>query len=176
MHIVLVQPEIAPNTGNIIRLCANAGLALHLIEPLGFSLDDRLLRRAGLDYHELAAVTVHPNLDALREIMTGRWFAFSSTGETSYSEVSYRADDVLVFGAERSGLPAAVLGSFPTDRVLTIAMMPGNRSLNLANAVAIVAYEGWRQMGFVGSAHQADIPAKAVGLTSETPGSAPFDP
>ncbi len=176
MHIVLVHPEIAPNTGNIIRLCANAGLSLHLIEPLGFSLDDRLLRRAGLDYHELAAITVHADLDTVRAQTPGRWFAFSSSGTRRHSDVRYRPDDVLLFGAERAGLPGALLESAMIDQVLTIPMMPDNRSLNLANAVAIVAYEAWRQNDFAGAHDPSGHRAPPSGLTSETPAASPFDP
>ncbi len=175
MHIVLVQPEIAPNTGNIIRLCANVGMALHLVEPLGFSLDDRLLRRAGLDYHELAEVSVYPDLDTLRTALPGRWFAFSSSGRTRYSDVSYQRDDVLVFGAERAGLSNETLASFAPERRLTIPMAPGNRSLNLANAVAVVAYEGWRQLDFAGSVATPPAATLPAGLTSESLSSPPFD-
>lgn len=176
MHIVLVHPEIAPNTGNIIRLCANAGLSLHLIEPLGFSLDDRLLRRAGLDYHELARVVVHPDLAALRRQITGRWFAFSSRGTRRYGDVSYQPGDALIFGAERAGLPDSILTAPTIDEVLTIPMMPDNRSLNLANAVAIVAYEAWRQTDFAGSTDASAGPRPGSGLTSESPAAPPFDP
>lgn len=171
MHVVLVHPEIAPNTGNIIRLCANTGVHLHLIEPLGFSLDDRLLRRGGLDYHELADLHVHQSLAAAEDLLRGRWFAFSSAGTIGYAQITYAEDDVLVFGAERAGLDESILGRFPTDRRIVIPMRPGNRSLNLANAVAVVVYEGWRQHGFVGA---ASTPAEH-GLTSETPGAQPFD-
>ncbi|MEZ5225170.1 MAG: tRNA (cytidine(34)-2'-O)-methyltransferase [Acidimicrobiales bacterium] len=175
MHVVLVHPEIAPNTGNIIRLCANAGLHLHLVEPLGFSLDERSLRRAGLDYHELVDVSVHANLDAARHHLPGRWFAFSSSGITRYSDIEYQTDDVLVFGAERTGLPATVLEALSPERILTIPMVAGNRSLNLANAVAIVVYEAWRQRNFLGSVVPAPSSGQVRGLTSESPGSTPFD-
>lgn len=175
MHVVLVHPEIATNTGNIIRLCANAGFALHLVEPLGFSLDEPAVRRAGLDYHELADLSVHTSVDELRTTLTGRWFAFSSAGTKHYSEVDYRSDDVVVFGAERAGLPDSLLTSLDRDRVLTIPMMPGNRSLNLANAVAIVTYEAWRQTGFAGSAPRPGAAETSRGLTSETPAGCPFD-
>jgi tRNA (cytidine/uridine-2'-O-)-methyltransferase len=169
VHVVLVAPEIAPNTGNIIRLCANTGSTLHLIEPLGFAMDDRLLKRAGLDYHELAEVTVHPSLDAASGVLTGRWFGFSSSGRRRYTDVSFKPDDVLLFGAERAGLPDAARVALGTQRVLTIPMVAGNRSLNLANAVSIVVYEAWRQHGFGDSAQEITT------LTSETPGADPFD-
>ncbi len=170
MHVVLVAPEIAPNTGNIIRLCANTGVDLHLVEPLGFDLDDRLLRRAGLDYHEFASVKVHDSLDALGSIVAGEWYAFSSGGSCRYVDVSFGPDDALVFGAERHGLSPSDLARFGDDHILTIPMAPNNRSLNVANAVAVVVYEAWRQAGFGGAASEL-----ARGLTSETPGSLPFD-
>lgn len=168
---MLVEPQIAPNTGNIIRLCANAGVRLHLVEPLGFELDDARLRRGGLDYHEHAEVVVHPDLDHARQSLPGRWFAFSSRGRCRYSDVRYDSGDVLVFGTERTGLPAELLTTLGSDHVLTIPMRPGNRSLNLANAVSIVVYEAWRQSGFAGA---ADAPG--AGLTSESLLSAPYDP
>ena len=175
MHVVLVAPEIAPNTGNIIRLCANTGSKLHLIEPLGFSLDDRLLRRAGLDYHELADVTVHRSLEAAAAVLPSRWFGFSSQGARRFTEVAFDPDDVLVFGAERAGLPTAFLDQLPLDRVLTIPMVAGSRSLNLANAVAVVVYEAWRQLDFA-SASEGPVKLPApTGLTSERPGDASFD-
>ena len=171
VHVVLVAPEIAPNTGNIIRLCANTRAQLHLVEPLGFALDDRLLRRGGLDYHEFASVTVHSSLDDVTiSIADGRWFAFSSRGARRYSDVVFRSDDVLVFGAERHGLSATDLARFGPDRTLAIPMAPNNRSLNLANAVAVVVYEAWRQADFNGAADGV-----TPGLTSETPGATPFD-
>lgn len=174
MHVVLVSPEIAPNTGNIIRLCANTGMPLHLVEPLGFTLDDRNVKRGGLDYHELADVTVHPNLTSVRSVLGGRWFACTSGAERSHADVTYRDDDVLVFGPERSGLGADVLMSIPDGQQLRIPMRPGNRSLNLANAVAVVAYEAWRQSGFAGAAPQA-TPLPGHGQTSERPSDPPFD-
>ncbi len=155
MHVVLVAPEIATNTGNIIRLCANTGTVLHVVEPLGFSLDDRHLRRAGLDYHELAVVQVHATLErCLGRIgaQPDRTFALSGRGGRAYDSVAFGPGDVLVFGAERAGLSDEVLGSFRPDRRLRIPMQPGNRSLNLANAVAVVVYEAWRQQGFAGAA------------------------
>ncbi len=173
MHIVLVHPEIAPNTGNIIRLCANAGASLHLVEPLGFTLDERNLRRAGLDYHELADVTVHADLEHAVTTLRGRWFTFSSNASTRYTDLRFEADDVLVFGAERSGLSESSIGQMPHAEAVTIPMMPANRSLNLANAVAIVVYEAWRQHEFAGAATLRT--SAPDGLTAETPGSTAFD-
>jgi len=171
VHVVLVEPEIAPNTGNIIRLCAITGAELHLVEPLGFELSDRLLKRGGLDYHERANVTVHPDLESVANRLTGRWFAFSSRSTKPFGDVRFTQSDVLVFGAERSGLSEEVLGRFAEDQRLTIPMRPGNRSLNLANAAAIVVYEAWRQHGYEGATLDG-----LTSLTSETPGAAPFDP
>jgi len=149
--VVLFQPEIPPNTGNVIRLCANAGARLHLVEPLGFSMDDRQLRRAGLDYHELATVTVHRDWPACRAALSGRrLFAVSARGERRYTEVAFRAGDAFLFGPETAGLPEAMLGDFPAERRLRLPMRPGNRSLNLSNAVAVIVYEAWRQRGFEG--------------------------
>jgi tRNA (cytidine/uridine-2'-O-)-methyltransferase len=149
--VVLYQPEIPPNTGNVIRLCANVGARLHLVEPLGFSMDDRQLRRAGLDYHELATVQVHPGWPQCAEAVAGRrMFAVSTRGHRPFAEVAYAPDDVFVFGAETAGLPDDVLGRFPSDHVLRLPMRPGNRSLNLSNAVAVVVFEAWRQCGFRG--------------------------
>lgn len=167
--VVLVAPEIATNTGNIIRLCANAGARLHLVEPLGFSMDDASLRRAGLDYHDLASVTVHPDPHAAATALpVGRRFAFSSRAERRFDEVGFTPDDTFVFGAERSGLTDVQTSAFlPVER-LAIPMRPGNRSLNLANAVAIVVYEAWRQQGFDGAA-----PTGAT--TNETLTGDPFD-
>lgn len=170
MHVVLVEPEIAPNTGNIIRLCAITGADLHLVEPLGFELSDRLLKRGGLDYHERANVNVHRNLDSVASQLGGRWFTFSSRSARPFGEVSFRPSDVLLFGAERSGLSDAVLERVAEDQQLTIPMRQGNRSLNLANAVAIVVYEAWRQHGYEGAS-----PIEAPKLTSETPGGEAFD-
>lgn len=148
-HVVLHEPEIPPNTGNIIRLCANTGAALHLVRPLGFTLDKRSLRRAGLDYDDLATVSVHADLDACRAALDGaRWFAIETGGTRAHSEAAFRAGDALLFGSERTGLPAAVLASLPVERHLSLPMRPGNRSLNLANAVAVVIYEAWRQCGY----------------------------
>ena len=151
--VILYQPEIPPNAGNVIRLCANAGARLHLVEPLGFSMDDRQLRRAGLDYHEMANVVVHREWrDCLEALQGRRIFAISTRGSQSYAEARFEAGDVFLFGAETAGLPAAMLAWFAADRLLRLPMRPGNRSLNLSNAVAIVVYEAWRQQGFAGGA------------------------
>jgi len=151
VEVVLFQPEIPPNTGNVIRLCANAGARLHLVEPLGFSMDDRQLRRAGLDYHELATVVVHRDWEACRAALGARrLFAVSARGATPYAEVAYADDDAFVFGPETAGLPPELLEAFPSERHLRLPMRPGNRSLNLSNAVAVVVYEAWRQRGFAG--------------------------
>lgn len=149
--VVLVEPEIPPNAGNVIRLCANTGARLHLVEPLGFSMDDRQLRRAGLDYHELATVSVHPSWEDCRDALAGRrLFALSTRAQISYASIAYRPDDVFVFGAEARGLPDRLLQSFAADRMLRLPMRPGNRSINLSNAVAVVVFEAWRQQGFAG--------------------------
>ena len=149
LDIVLVQPEIPPNTGNVIRLAANTGARLHLVKPLGFSMDDAQLRRAGLDYHEYAAVQVHASWPAFKaKFARQRMFAFTTTGTRLFTDVRYARDDVLVFGAETAGLPASVLEDFPPDTRLRLPMRPGNRSLNLSNAVAVAVYEAWRQIGF----------------------------
>jgi tRNA (cytidine/uridine-2'-O-)-methyltransferase len=151
--IVLVQPEIPPNTGNVIRLAANTGARLHLVRPLGFSLDDKQLRRAGLDYHEYATLAVHASwADLARQLQGRRMFAFATGGERRFSEVRYARDDVLVFGAEPSGLPPAILEQFAPEMRLRLPMRPGNRSLNLSNAVAVALFEAWRQLGYAGSA------------------------
>lgn len=185
MHVVLVAPEIATNTGNIIRLCANTGAVLHVVEPLGFSLEDRHLRRAGLDYHELADVHVHATLhECLGRIgaPSERTFALSGRGGQGYDAVPFGPGDVLVFGAERAGLSDEVLGAFPPDRRLRIPMQPGNRSLNLANAVAVVVYEAWRQQGFAGAAGAGSglgdgaDPGGPGGTLAESTSAAPFDP
>jgi tRNA (cytidine/uridine-2'-O-)-methyltransferase len=153
--IVLVHPEIPPNTGNVIRLAANAGADLHLVEPLGFRLDDRDLKRAGLDYHEYARVSVHRDWAACRAAIdprgARRWYALSTKGARSLYERALGADDVFVFGCETSGLPQEILDEFPPDTRLRIPMRPGVRSLNLSNAVAIAVYEAWRQAGFGGA-------------------------
>jgi tRNA (cytidine/uridine-2'-O-)-methyltransferase len=148
MDVVLAQPSIAPNTGAIIRLCANTGCRLHLVKPLGFSMDDRLLRRGGLDYHEYTTVTTHSSLDAAKAALPGRWLAFSAHGTRRYDLVDYRHDDVLLFGNERHGLGDDVIATFDEPHRLTIPMQPNNRSLNLANATSVVVYEAWRQVDF----------------------------
>jgi len=151
-HIVLYQPEIPPNAGNVIRLCANCGSTLHLVKPLGFELTGRAVRRAGLDYDELAQVRVHGSLPACLEALQGaRLFSIETGGSRPYSEVQFRPNDALLFGSETRGLPVRVLDALPRDRQLAIPMRAGNRSLNLANAVALVVYEAWRQNGFAGS-------------------------
>ena len=149
LGIALYQPEIPPNTGAIMRLAANTGATLALIEPLGFELDDTRLRRAGLDYRDLATTTTYPDLAAfLTAVGARRIFAFSSHAQRRYDAVPYRADDVLLFGPESNGLPEDVLLSFPCERRLRIPMRPGSRSLNLANAASVAVYEAWRQLGF----------------------------
>jgi tRNA (cytidine/uridine-2'-O-)-methyltransferase len=171
--VVLVAPEIATNTGNIIRLCANAGARLHLVGPLGFSMDDASLRRAGLDYHDLAPVTVHAHADECRRVLDGaRRFTFSSRATVRFADIELAADDVYVFGAERAGLTAGQRDAFAPATELAIPMRPGNRSLNLANAVAIVVYEAWRRQGYVGAATH---PATPAATTAETLRSHPFD-
>lgn len=151
IDIVLVHPEIPPNTGNVIRLAANTGARLHLVRPLGFTLDDKQLKRAGLDYHEYARVEVHASWDALAAAMKGRrMYAFATSAERLFTDVRYAADDVLVFGREADGLPAEVLAQFPMEQRLRLPMRPGNRSLNLSNAVAVAVFEAWRQLGFTG--------------------------
>jgi tRNA (cytidine/uridine-2'-O-)-methyltransferase len=148
-HIVFVEPRIPPNTGNAIRLSAITGAHLHLVEPLGFAMTDAHLRRAGLDYHDLATVTVHPDLDALWDTLgPARVFAFTAHATTGFADVAYRTGDALMFGPEPTGLPAGVLADpHVTDR-LRIPMLPGRRSLNLSNAAAVAVYEAWRQLGY----------------------------
>jgi tRNA (cytidine/uridine-2'-O-)-methyltransferase len=149
--IVLYQPEIPPNTGNLIRLAANTGCRLHLVEPLGFDLSDKHVARAGLDYHDMACVTVHPDWEAMQAALPGRrWFALTTKGSRTYATVEFQADDVLLFGPESRGLPPEVLGSFVTERRLRLPMLPGSRSMNLSNAVSVVVFEAWRQNGFAG--------------------------
>ena len=151
-NVALYQPEIPPNTGNVIRLCANTGCRLHLIEPLGFELDHARLKRAGLDYHEFVEVQVHPTLDALLVALDfPRMYAFSTRGTGSHAGARYRPGDLLLFGPETRGLPDEVLESVPPEQRLRVPMLPGQRSLNLANAVAVVVYEAWRQHGFAGA-------------------------
>jgi tRNA (cytidine/uridine-2'-O-)-methyltransferase len=148
-EVILYQPEIPPNTGNVIRLCANTGARLHLVEPLGFSLEQRELRRAGLDYAELAQVRVHQGLDACLASLPGaRVYAIETSGPRRYSEARFRPGDALLFGPETRGLPPEVLARLGREQQLAIPMKPGNRSLNLSNAVALVVYEAWRQQGF----------------------------
>ncbi len=147
--IILYQPEIPPNTGNVIRLCANTGARLHLIRPLGFTLEDAQLRRAGLDYHEYATLRVHDSMDdAVREIAPPRLFALSTRNATRYDQVAFSPGDAFVFGPETRGLPEEMLASIPDPHRLRLPMRPGNRSLNLSNAVAVVVFEAWRQQGF----------------------------
>ena len=154
-HVVLVEPEIPPNTGNVIRLCANTGAQLHLVEPLGFPLDDAKMRRAGLDYHDYASMKVHKDWDAfLRDAQpdTSRMFALTTHGSAPFAEVQFQPGDVFVFGAESRGLDPALRASFPPAQRIRLPMMPGNRSLNLSNTVAVVVYEAWRQNGYAGGA------------------------
>ena len=149
--IVLVEPEIPPNTGNVIRLAANTGARLHLVRPLGFSLDDKQLQRAGLDYHEYASLTVHADWGEFARQMNGRrMFAFATKAQRWFTDVRYERDDVLIFGKEASGLPPAIVETFAPDMRLRLPMRAGNRSLNLSNAVAIAVFEAWRQLGFAG--------------------------
>lgn len=152
LHVALYEPEIPPNTGNVIRLCANSGATLHLIHPLGFALEDSKLRRAGLDYREWAEVRQHENLQALRlALPDSRLLAISTRGGTRHDRIAYLPGDILLFGPETRGLPQALLDELGPEQCLRIPMRPGNRSLNLSNAAAIVVYEAWRQMEFEGS-------------------------
>lgn len=152
LQVVLYEPEIPPNTGNIIRLCANTGVNLHLIEPLGFSLDDKRLLRAGLDYHEFAAIRAWPDLTAyLSEQAPRRLIAIETSGSTDHAEFVFQPGDALLFGPETRGLPPGVLAAYPDMPVIRLPMLPHSRSLNLANAVSVVVYEAWRQWGFTGS-------------------------
>lgn len=154
-HVVLVEPEIPPNTGNVIRLCANTGAQPHLVEPLGFPLDDARMRRAGLDYHEFETMRVHANwqmfLDSV-QVDPSRIFAFTTHGSSIFSSVRFQAGDVFVFGAETRGLDPALRDSFPAEQRIRLPMRPDNRSLNLSNAVAVVVFEAWRQHNFEGGA------------------------
>ena len=153
LHVVLHHPEIPPNTGNVIRLCANTGARLHLIRPLGFELDDAKLRRAGLDYHEYADIAVHDSLEAFAAaVHPARTFVVTTRGTARYDEVAYAPDDALVFGSESVGLPDDVIDAAAPDRRIVLPMRPHNRSLNLSNAVAVVVFEAWRQWGFEGAA------------------------
>jgi len=152
VHVILYEPEIPPNTGNIIRLCANTGAQLHLIRPLGFALDDKQLRRAGLDYHEYAEMQVHDNLNAcLQSLPAARLFAFTTKASRHHHEADFKAGDALLFGPESRGLPADLLASLGAEQRLRLPMLPQNRSLNLSNAVAVAVYEVWRQCGFAGA-------------------------
>lgn len=152
-HIILHQPEIPPNTGNVIRLAANTGCQLHLVKPLGFSLEDKQLRRAGLDYHEYATLCLHETLaNALAAVAPGRVFALSTRGTVRHDQVDYQRGDAFLFGSETAGLPQAVLSAIPAAQRLRLPMRPDNRSLNLSNAVAVVVFEAWRQQGFAGAA------------------------
>jgi tRNA (cytidine/uridine-2'-O-)-methyltransferase len=152
VHVVLFQPEIPPNTGNVIRLCANTGAALHLVRPLGFELDDKRLRRAGLDYREYARVNVHDDLAAfIADVAPRRVFAVSTRGRVRYDSVTYANDDALLFGPETRGLPQDVIDGLPEEQRLRLPMRPGNRSLNLSNAVTVIVFEAWRQQDFAGS-------------------------
>jgi tRNA (cytidine/uridine-2'-O-)-methyltransferase len=163
-HIVFVEPRIPPNTGNAIRLAAVTGAHLHLVEPLAFSMSDAHLRRAGLDYHDLATVTVHPTLtDLWQLVLPARVYAFTAGARTSYADVAYRAGDVLMFGPEPSGLSGDVLGDPNITELLRIPMLAGRRSLNLANAASVAVYEAWRQLDFAGAgtARQPEVPASA---------------
>jgi tRNA (cytidine/uridine-2'-O-)-methyltransferase len=165
-HVVLFQPEIPPNTGNVIRLCANSGATLHLVRPLGFELTRQAVRRAGLDYQALAEVRVHPGLAACLEALdAARLFSVETGGVRAYSEASFRAGDALLFGPETRGLPERALALVPRERQLAIPMRAHNRSLNLANAVALVVYEAWRQNGFAG----ADAPGSLARGTRSGP-------
>lgn len=157
-HVVLHRPEIPPNTGNVIRLCANTGAQLHLVRPLGFDIDDKQLRRAGLDYHEFAPMQVHDDLDAALAVIAlanggaPRVFALSTRGTVRFDTPAYQAGDTFLFGSETAGLPQAVLDAIPDVQRLRLPMRPGNRSLNLSNTVAVVVFEAWRQAGFDGGA------------------------
>ena len=190
LDVVLVAPQIATNTGNIIRLCANVGARLHLVEPLGFSLDAAAVRRGGLDYHELVDVRCWESWSECRAGLgtdpPRRWFATTAAGADRpdlgraprrYDEYAYRSGDVVVFGCEASGLPAEILAEFGADGRLTIPMRPDNRSLNVANAVAVVAYEAWRQHGFSGAAtgpaRRGDVSKGRSGTFSESPRHSP---
>jgi tRNA (cytidine/uridine-2'-O-)-methyltransferase len=150
-HIILYQPEIPPNTGNIIRLCANTGCTLHLIEPLGFKLEDRQLRRAGLDYHEYAKLQIHPDWSACCDHLGGaRLFALTTKGSASVNDVQFQAGDAFVFGPETRGLPPELIEQFPSGQRIRLPMLPTSRSLNLSNTVAVVVFEAWRQNAFLG--------------------------
>jgi tRNA (cytidine/uridine-2'-O-)-methyltransferase len=149
LNLILYEPEIPPNTGNIIRLCANTGVALHLIEPLGFDLEEKKLRRAGLDYREFASVQTYESLEACLQVLgSPRLFALSTRGTTRHDEPSYRETDAFLMGPETRGLPRDLLETLPPEQVLRLPMQAGSRSLNLSNAAAVIVYEAWRQLGF----------------------------
>ena len=151
--IVLFQPEIPPNTGNLIRLAAHTGCHLHLIEPMGFDLSDKQVARAGLDYHDMASVHVHADWGAARLALPDRrWFALTTKGSTRYADIEFQAGDVLLFGPESRGLPPDILAQFDSEQRLRLPMLPGSRSMNLSNAVSVVVFEAWRQIGFSGGA------------------------
>jgi len=154
-HVVLVEPEIPPNTGNVIRLCANTGAQLHLVEPLGFPLDDSKMKRAGLDYHDYASMKVHKNWQAFLDATQpdpARMFAMTTRGSRPFGEVTFLPGDVFVFGSETRGLDPALRDGFPAEQRIRLPMRPDNRSLNLSNTVAVVVYEAWRQHGYQGGA------------------------
>lgn len=166
-HVILHEPQIPPNAGNAIRLCANTGSTLHLVQPLGFSVDDAQLRRAGLDYHDMARVRVHADLaSCFAALPGGRVFAVETGGCRLYTEETYLPGDAFLFGRETVGLPPAVLGLFAAERVLRLPMIPGNRSLNLSNAVAVVVFEAWRQNGF---GQEGDGPSPGQARQAVTP-------
>ena len=152
IDVVLYQPEIPPNTGNIIRMCANTGARLHLVQPMGFALDDSKMRRAGLDYHEFARLTLHPDWEACKaQLGQRRRFALTTKATRWHTDVQFQEGDVFVLGPETRGLPSEVLAEFPAEHWLRLPMQPESRSLNLSNAAAVIVYEAWRQMGFKGA-------------------------
>ena len=152
LHVVLFEPEIPPNTGNIIRLCANTGVNLHLIEPLGFDMDEKKLRRAGLDYHEVERLTIHKNWQAFKDsVQPKRCYALTTKGVKNHTEVAFEKDDAIVMGPETRGLPDEILDSLEQDEKIRIPMFGNSRSLNLSNATAIIVYEAWRQLDFEGA-------------------------
>ncbi len=148
LHVALFEPEIPPNTGNIIRLCANTGANLHLVEPLGFDIDDKRLRRAGLDYHEWVNMQVHSSIDALLANEFSTVYAITTKGLVNHTDVKYKPDDLVLFGPETRGLPKKILDRLPQDQKIRIPMLVNSRSLNLANAVSVIVYEAWRKKGF----------------------------
>ncbi len=169
-HIILYQPQIPPNTGNVVRLCANSGTALHLIRPLGFDVSDKAYRRAGLDYHEMASVTLHDDLaGCLRQIGQPRLYAITKFGERRYSEVAFQPGNALLYGSEVSGLPHHVLALIEPAQRLYIPMLTHNRSLNLGNSVALTLYEAWRQQGFCGSTAGGSAAAQVRPAACATP-------